>query len=317
MRPRYLIALFSLVLAFAAPSISTAATLTLSAPNCSDFTVSSNNGNVTLNCVAISTGSGAPQNCSLTSSANNVAPGTIVTLTASCSGGGAPTSFSWGGQGINASGPAQQSIQVSSTTTFTVTPSNGSGPGNQAQVTVNVTSGGGGGGGNAGGDLCSQYQNVVRMDVPWGGSKDTRSNGTPFLANGVLAVRFTVPAGAAYSFGALGAVNVSEFADGGPAFRQASLSTTACDFRGVATTRHDDYLRDLTGATAFPMEWATGNTASAQFTVTGTSANMPQLQPGGTYYYNVRNWSPFNNRGQGAVSCTKSTCNVIVQVRTP
>jgi hypothetical protein len=60
-----------------------------------------------------------------------------------------------------------------------------------------------------------------------------------------------------------------------------------------------------------------GNTATASFTVTGASALYPQLLPGRTYYFNVRNWSPFNNGGDGGVSCLRGSCNVIVHVSTP
>jgi hypothetical protein len=318
MRPRYLIALFGLALAFALPSVSSAATLTFTSPNCADFTVTSNNGNVTLNCVPVSTGSGAPSGCSLSASTNTLPlGGGNVTLTASCSGGGAPTNFSWTGGNVAASTTsAQQTVNVTSSTTFSVTPSNGSGQGNTAQQTVSVSTTTGGGGGGGGTDLCSGLPGVVRMNVPWGGQADTRSNGASFGGNGILVASFTVPAGAAYSFGSLGAVTVSEFGDP-PVYRQASLSTSACDFRGVAVGRGDRYSKDVSGQSAFPLSWGVGNTASVSFTVTGGSALYPQLQPGQTYYFNVRNWSPFNNHGDGGTSCLKGSCNVIVHVSTP
>jgi len=44
---------------------------------------------------------------------------------------------------------------------------------------------------------------------------------------------------------------------------------------------------------------------------------VPQLVPGQTYYYNIRNWSPYLNSGAGGVSCGGSTCNAIVSVATP
>lgn len=316
MRPRYLIAPFCLALALAASSVSNAATLTFSTPSCSDFTVSSNNGNVTLNCVPVGGGTGAPTGCSLTASTNSLgAGGGAVTLTAACSGGGAPTSYGWtGGTLTTSTTTGQQTTNITSTTTFSVTPSNGSGAGNTAQTTVTV----GGGGGGGGTDLCSGYTSVVNMDVPWGGVNDTRSNGTPFTPSAVLVVRFTVPAGAAYNNASVGAVTVSEFSDP-PVWRQASLSTQACDFRGVAIGATDKYTKDITGQLAYPLQWGAGNTATTEFTVTGTSffPPRPQLQPGQTYYFNVRNWNPFANGQRGDRSCLAGTCNVIVHVSTP
>jgi hypothetical protein len=319
MRPRYLIALFSLALALAVPSVSNAATLTFTSPNCSDFTVTSNNGNVTLNCVPINNnGSGAPSNCSLSASTSSVPQGGgNVTLTASCSGGGAPTAYTWSGGNVATSTTSgQQTVNVTATTTFFVTPANASGSGNSAQTTVTVSTGGGdsSGGGNSQ-NLCPA-SGVTRLTVPWGGQADTRSSGTAFGGSGILVVSFTVPASAAYGFGSLGAVSVSEFGDP-PVYRQASLSTSQCDFRGVATGRGDRYTKDITGQSAFPMAWAVGNTATASFTVTGQSALYPQLQPGKTYYFNIRNWSPFNNGGDGGSSCLRGSCNVIVHVSTP
>lgn len=315
MRPRYLIALLCLALALAAPAVSSAATLTFSTPSCSDFTVTSNGGNVTLNCVPIGGGgtTGVPSGCSLTASPSSLpVGGGSVVLNASCTGGAAPTSYAWTGGSILAStSTGTQTDSVKATTTYSVTPANGSGPGNTASATVTV---GGGGGGGTG--LCANYTSVINMDVPWGGTNDTRSNATPFVANGILVVRFTVPAGASFSPGSPGAVSVSEFGDP-PVYRQASLSKEACDFRGVATGAYDQYLKDVTGQLPYPLQWGLGNTATTEFTVTGNALFRPQLQPGQTYYFNVRNWSPYANSSRGGPSCSGGTCNVIVHISTP
>jgi len=154
------------------------------------------------------------------------------------------------------------------------------------------------------------------MDVPWGGINNTTGNGTPFQNNGIVVARFTVPAGAAYTFGSVGKIQVAEYGDP-PTYRQASLSTQACDFRGVMTGQFDTYHRDVTGQQAYPLQWAVGNTAVAEFTVTGSTLFRPQLQPGVTYYYNIRNWNPFGNGGSGSVSCGTATCNAIVSINTP
>jgi hypothetical protein len=396
MRLRYLIAAFSLALAFLAPGLAGAATATFSNSACSDFRVTSGSGgNVTIECVpevgpictlAASTltptigtnvtltpactgesakhsyvwtnaacntqicvdskvalgpvtykvvaTSGAgnqgppatvtvnwvaqsispPSGCSLTPSpASLPAGGGPVTLTASCSGGGSPTSYSWtGGQIAQITAVGSQSTSITATTTFTVTPSNSAGAGNTASATVTVAGGGGGGGGS----FCDKYTNVIFMDVPWGGIADTRSNGTTFLPNGILVAKFTVPASWVNTSGYVGKAQVAEYGDP-PTYRQASLSESACDFRGVANGQWDQYLRDITGKQPYPLQWAFGNTAVAEFTVTGNALFRPQLQPGKTYYYNIRNWNPWGNGGLGSTSCGGGSCNAIVSINTP
>jgi hypothetical protein len=395
MRPRYLIAAFTLALAFIAPSISSAATLTFTSAACSDFTVSSSGGNVTLTCVPVvgpvctlaastpnpvintpvtltaactggaggytyawqglSTGcttavctdtqstagakiytvtatSGAnqgppasalvnwvaqaaspPTGCTLTANPTSLPTGGgAVTLTAACSGGGAPTSFAWsGGSVTQLTTTGTQSTNVTATTTFTVTPSNSAGSGNTASATVTVAGSSGGGG-----SFCDQYKNVIYLDVPWGGVADTRSAGSNFLPNGVLVARFTVPATWVNSPGSVGKVQAAEYGDP-PTYRQASLSSSACDFRGAATGRYDQYFRDTTGQQPYPLQWAFGNTAVAEFTVTGNALFRPQLTPGKMYYYNVRNWNPYGNGGTGSISCGGASCNVIISINTP
>jgi hypothetical protein len=174
----------------------------------------------------------------------------------------------------------------------------------------------GGGGGGGGGGFCNNYQNVILLTVPWGGVADTRSAGENFLPNGILVAQFTVPSGWANNPGSIGKVQVAEYGDP-PTYRQASLSTQACDFRGVATGQYDQYFRDITGKQPFPLQWAFGNTAVAQFTVTGNALFQPQLQPGTTYYYNVRNWNPYGNNGAGSISCGSASCNAIISINTP
>jgi len=254
-----------------------------------------------------------PSGCSLTANPTSLpAGGGTVVLTAACSGGGAATSYSWTGGTIAATTTvATQSINITGTTTFTVTPSNAAGNGNTATATVAVAGGGGGGG-----SLCDKYQNVIVLDVPWGGVNDTRSAGTNFLPNGILVARFTVPAGWANNPGNVGKVQAAEYGDP-PTYRQASLSTQACDFRGVANGQYDQYFRDITGIQPYPLQWAFGNTAVAEFTVSGNALFRPQLQPGVTYYYNVRNWSPYGNGGTGSTSCSRSSCNAIISINTP
>jgi len=258
--------------------------------------------------------SNPPTGCTLTANPPSLpAGGGAVTVSASCTGGGAPTSYSWSGGSLTAiTTTASQTTNITATTTFSVTPSNSAGAGNTAQATVAVAGGGGGGAQN----FCGNYQNVIYLDVPWGGVADTRSSGQNFAPNGVLVAKITVPAGWANNPGSVGKVQAAEYGDP-PTYRQASLSDSACDFRGVVTGQYDQYFRDTTGKQPYPLQWAFGNTAVAEFTVTGNALFRPQLQPGGVYYYNVRNWNPYGNGGTGSVSCAGSSCNAIILINTP
>src|SRR5262249_45359992 len=111
-----------------------------------------------------------------------------------------------------------QATNITSTTAFSVTPSNGAGAGNTASTTVSVA------GTTSSQDFCSQYSNVVIIDVPWGGQATSQGSGGAFFSNGVLVGRFTVPANFASSSGSKGKVQHAEYGDP-PTYRQASLST--------------------------------------------------------------------------------------------
>jgi hypothetical protein len=149
--------------------------------------------------------------------------------------------------------------------------------------------------------LCSQYPSYLVSDV---GSEGTRvetasyTDAPGFAWNGVWTVRFVVPPNARPQQLAIldtAQVNVS------PVFREATISSTACDFRPT----------DPSGATG-PVSRATGITATNLFTVDGVPPGYPVLQPGGTYYYNVRNWDPKTS----IFTCPESTgrCDAFVDV---
>jgi len=252
----------------------------------------------------------APSSCSLAASpASLPTGGGATTLTVSCAGGGAPTSFAWTGGSLTAStATGSQATNVTTTTAFSVTPSNGAGSGNTASTTVTVA-----GTTTTATDFCSQYTNVVFLDVPFGGQATSGS----FTARGILVARFTVPANFTSTSSNTGTIVLGEYGD--PAtYRQASLSPKACDFRGVATTYPGRYTSSISGGGAsYPLVWSASNGPSVQYTVTGTVAGTPQLVPGQTYYWNIRNYSPYLNNGAGGVSCSGATCNVVVQIPRP
>jgi hypothetical protein len=255
----------------------------------------------------------APTGCTLTSTPSSLPTGGGATvLSVSCSGGGAPTNFGWTGGALAPDTTAStQSANITTTTVFSVTPRNGAGNGNSASTTVSVA----GTTGTNGTDFCSNYSQVTFIDVPWGGQAISGGGAGSFFKNGVLVARFTVPAGYGSAFGSKGRIEYAEYVDSST-YRQASLSSKACDFRGVATNTSERYKSDLTNAT-YPLIWAASNTSAAYFTVTGTALATPQLVAGQTYYLNLRNYSPYLNGGAGGNSCGSTTCNAIVRITTP
>lgn len=251
----------------------------------------------------------APSGCSLQASPSSLpAGGGSTTLSVSCSGGGAPTAFAWtGGSVTPTTSVASQSTNLTSTTGFSVTPSNSAGNGNTASTTVSVA------GTSSSLDFCSQYSGVTIIDVPWGAQAITGGAGGGFQAKGIVVARFTVPAGFGSSSGSKGTVTAAEYGDPGT-YRQASLSTKACDFRGVSTGVGVNYMYSVGGGgVSYPLMWSASNQPSVQFTVTGGALATPQLAPGTTYYFNIRNYSPY----LGGVSCAGSTCNAVITVSTP
>jgi hypothetical protein len=113
-----------------------------------------------------------------------------------------------------------------------------------------------------------------------------------FACNGRLAFRIDVPAnavlGVAYRFA------VSEFS-GQPTARQVTLSEAPFDF--------------ATPGPGGPITWSNGNSASITFVAGGN------VQPGKSYYLNIRNFSLDLDGGRGAQSCpTGELANIIVNV---
>ncbi|MEP7098605.1 MAG: hypothetical protein ABI748_13165 [Dokdonella sp.] len=120
-----------------------AQSITFNNPNCSGYSLTGQAPNQTLTCI---TGSGAPSGCQITGPTAGTF-GTPITLTSSCTGGGAATNWSWNGG--NCTGVTTQScsaVETSQTSrTYTVTASNGSGAGNLATQIVTWGQGGGSG----------------------------------------------------------------------------------------------------------------------------------------------------------------------------
>ena len=281
----------------AAPSH--AASFTFSNASCASFSVTGSNGNFTLNCDgAPTTTGGVPANCSVSSSNNAVTPGTTVTLTASCSAGNTPTSYSWAAPAVPVAGnPAQATAAVNSTTTFSVVPSNGSGAANAVSTTVSVTTGGGGGGGGGGGTptgaiSCSGFSNTHVLDIDWNAGQVPQGYTSQiggFSDGEALVVRFTTPARTADN--SLGKLSIVEFDSGGTVPRTATLSATPCDFaQGLGL-----------GSQSF------GDVGPRFYFAVGVAPFYSvSLRPSTTYYVNVK-----NETASGARSCLQGVpCNI-------
>ena len=237
----------------------------------------------------------APTGCTLGASNTNLPiGGGAVTLTATCTGGGAPTSYAWTGNNLpTPTATNVSSTSITTTTTFSVTPSNAGGNGNTASVTVNVA-------GNVTG-FCGQYSNVLPIvNATWGGAANWQSTASGNFGSGASTVwvfRLVVPAGTATS-SVVGRFTVSEFS-GPTTFRQMTISSQACDFRN----------KDYTGVYG-PFSVANGTTARVSYGVAAPFIFGPAgLSAGQTYYVSVRNWqldpSPQN-------SCLQTTCNALM-----
>src|SRR5207237_6549077 len=92
-------------------------------------------------CSSNTGGGSAPSGCTLSPSQSTVSAGGLVTLSASCNGGGAPTSYAWSGGALPSTGGSSVSTTVAATTTYSVTPSNATASGNTAtgQLTAGST----------------------------------------------------------------------------------------------------------------------------------------------------------------------------------
>ena len=151
--------------------------------------------------------------------------------------------------------------------------------------------------------LCNQFPSYVFSNV---GSESVRVNTasltTPpgFAWNGAWAVRFVVPA----TIGSrLGRMSAAEYT-GQPTVREATISRTPCDFRPT----------DPTGANG-PFGRASGISTTNLFTADPGVVGYPLLQPGGTYYYNVRNW----RASDSTISCPQASarCDAYVDSYLP
>lgn len=239
----------------------------------------------------------APPVCTLSPSTTTPYLGGTLTLTANCTQ--SPTSFNW--TGCNSTGATcQAQASALGPASYAVTATNSLGTSAAASTSVTWTTPP-----PSGADFCGQYTNVVRANLVWGGYIDTNQNGN-FPASAIFVGRITVPQNATGTLP--GFVSVVEYIDG-QASRTMTISPSSCDFRGF--TPGQGATVDPTGANN-PMSWSFGIYPNSQIGLAGMTGNFPKLEPGRTYYVNIR-----NRDYSGADSCQTTNCNVRITVNRP
>ena len=254
----------------------------------------------------------APTGCAITRTPSSGSLGTgggAVTMNATCSGGGAVTSWSWRKgttTGWRATQAAQDTLPANTgsaavTHTYGVTACSNGACAQEVVTTFTVA-------GSAPVGFCSQFSDVRFVDLTWGGYVDTAgSAGVGVAADTILVGRITVPAN--FTPKSLpGVVSVVEHG-AGQSERIITMSTQPCDFRGYSP----GYIppKDPTGNTG-PMAWGVGINPQIFFQA-ATTAQPPVLNAGQTYFVNMRNWHYMT----GQNNCTTSTCDVRVTVNPP
>lgn len=256
----------------------------------------------------------APSGCSIArtpSSGQLATTGGGVTMSASCSGGGAVTSWAWRKNATSGFSAAQSPTDTlpantgSAAVTYTYGMTACSNNACATEVTTTFTVAG-----SAPTGFCSQYSDVEFVDLNWG---NTPTDATIPPGKMVVA-RLAVPASASTPLNQPGIVSVVEYI-GSQADRVMTISASPCDFRGW-TAGQSFPPQDATGANG-PMAWATGIAPSRQFLLVGDPpGNLPPkplLNPGQTYYINLQTISYTS----GQNSCPTTNCGVRFSVNTP
>jgi len=254
------------------------ATITLSDPNCSQFTVSGDPSALTLTCGPATTTPGAPTGCVATIQGQTTpatlpsSGGTVSVGVQGCTANGTIT-YSWTRNGVQWAPPTDtlpaNALTIAVTTTYTVNACNGSAC---ASSTITaIVSGTGTTAPPIGAVSCAAYGYSKTMFYTWNWTNLSQFVQTyddaqgPIGSNGIVVIAFTPTSGG-------GSVAVSEYPGGLGNARIVSISTTPCDF-----------------SQPFPWTRASYNTG-IQFTVApNINRSLPTLQPGTQYYLNVAN----------------------------
>jgi hypothetical protein len=234
-----------------------------------------------------------------------------VSMSASCSGGGPVTSWSWRKNVTTGWSSAQAPTDTlpgntgSAAVTYTYGVTACSNGACAAEVlTTFVVSG------SAPVGFCGQLSDVQFVDLRWGGTPTD----TTIPPGRTIVARLAVPADASSAQDQPGLISIVEYI-GSQANRIVSISSAPCDFRGW-TAGQVFPTQDPTGANG-PMGWANGIAPSRAFLLTGDNPGFnppkPLFTPGQTYYINMKTIGFYD----GQNSCRTSNCGVRITVNPP
>jgi hypothetical protein len=237
----------------------------------------------------------AAPSCVLDVTTNSDRPvaGSLALLTATCSN--SPTSFSWTGCTSNSPSCLTRGA-APGVTGYSVTATNAGGTSVPAGAAVAWQANSS----NPPG-FCSQFPSFLYTQAAWAETvvyTDAFIDQPAFAWNGVWVIQLNV---SPFAFpGTFGRATVAEF-DGPSTPRDTTISTIPCDFRAT----------DPTGANG-PLSRSSGSTTNNTFVIGASAPGMPTLQPGQTFYVNVRNWSVESN----SISCSAELrrCDALVYI---
>jgi hypothetical protein len=239
-----------------------------------------------------------PPACGLLVTANSDLPmvNTSVLLAAAC--GGNPTAYSWSSC-TSTSNLCTTSSTVAGVQTYAVSASNAGGASPPALANVSWQASA-----SAPPGLCAQFPSFLYTDEGWSNATIASRDfvdGPGFAWNGAWVVKLSVPPGPPGT--RAGRIGVVEFG-GPPAAREVTISRIPCDFRAV----------DPSGANG-PILRDEGIGPTDGIVLGPSSGGNLGLNPGETYYYNVRNWQAET----GTISCDPALqrCEALVTVVLP
>ncbi|MEP7207236.1 MAG: hypothetical protein ABI920_09885 [Casimicrobiaceae bacterium] len=238
-----------------------------------------------------------PPVCTLTVTTQGAVPlvGSTAVFTATCTNN--PTSYAWSGCSSNGNS-CYAAESAAGTYGYGLAASNQSGTGPASSLALTWAASA-----PPAPDFCGSFPNVLYSIVPWANTTlySVAYPDPSFTWDGVWVTRITVPANATATRN--GSVTAVEYG-GGPTGRQMTISRAACDFRPADPSGVNGPLANI----------SQGNSASASLGLANSGTSGLPLQPGQTYYINVRNAWP-----DGSISCPQATgsCGASVGITLP
>jgi hypothetical protein len=238
-----------------------------------------------------------PPKCALVRTMQTDPPvaGALVVLTASCDSNA--SSFAWSGC-VSTTSTCRVRESTPGPHTYSVLARNSGGTSAPVSTTLQWLSSAPPAPG-----FCGEFPSYLLndMDIDAQRAESASYSDSPgFAWNGAWTVRFIVPPGAFPS--RVGRIQGADF-NGQGIMHEATISTVACDFRAT----------DPSGVNG-PVARTSGTGITFLVTVDGSQPQYPMLQPGGTYYFNLRNYAPES----GTISCpSTSRCDAFVDVLIP